>query len=154
MGEAFSPYITNNWRNLLMNVTAIKPTKTDVAIYQDAIKRAPTQRELVLNTLREAGDKGVLNTDLVKLCIRYTGRLAELYQMGYKVDVEYIEKGVCIYTLVSEPAKPITEVPKAISVLAKEIDEQFHGAITTENLIQLLQDKNFNVVRRGGSHKK
>ncbi|MEX3625155.1 hypothetical protein [Viridibacillus arvi] len=125
----------------------------DNTILKEAVKRAPSQRERILGELRKAGKNGVLNTDLVKLCIRYTGRLAELYQMGYKIKVEYVEKGVCIYTLLEEPVSPIKSVPTAISVLVGEIEETYRGAITAENLVSLLQEMNFNVVRKCGSHK-
>lgn len=125
----------------------------DNTILVEAKKRMPSQRERILEVLREAGNNGVLNTDLVQLCIRYTGRLAELYQMGYKINVEHVEKGVCIYTLLEEPVTPIKDVPTAISVLLKEINETHGNAITSENLMALLQEMNFNVVRKGGSHK-
>lgn len=122
-------------------------------IYLDSVKRAPTQRETLLDTLRKAGKKGVLNIDLVDICIGYRSRIAELYQMGYRIDVENIEKGVVIYTLISEPEVIVTSIPTAISVVQKEIDEKYFGAITSENLVQLLKDLNFNVVRKSGSHK-
>jgi hypothetical protein len=122
-------------------------------ILMEAKKRMPSQREQILNRLREAGDRGVLNTDLVQLCIRYTGRLAELYQMGYKIDTDHVEKGIVLYTLREEPKVPVKDIPSAISVLAKEINETYHGAITAETLQALLQQMNFNVVRKSGSHK-
>lgn len=122
-------------------------------ILVEARKRMPSQRERLLDVLRKAGSKGVLNTDLVEICIGYRSRIAELYQMGYKIDVENVEKGVCIYTLIKEPVAPIKDVPTAISVLQKEISDKFHGAITPESLVGLLQELNFNVVRKHGSHK-
>jgi hypothetical protein len=122
-------------------------------ILAEATKRMPSQRERILEVLRKAGRNGVLNTDLVKLCIRYTGRLAELYQMGYKIDVDNVEKGVCIYTLREEPKTLVTDIPTAISVLAKTITEDYHGAITPDTLTKLLKSMNFNVVRKAGSHK-
>lgn len=135
-----------------MNVTANKGM--DMTIYKDSVKRAPTQREIILDVLREAGDKGVLNIELVEICIGYRSRIAELYQMGYKVDVENVEKGACIYTLISEPEVPVTIVPKAVDVLAQKINEEYFGAITTDNLVELLGELNLNVVRKAGSHKK
>jgi hypothetical protein len=127
--------------------------KTDVEIYKDSVKRAPSQRETILNKLREAGVNGVLNLELVDICIGYRSRIAELYQMGYKIDCDNVEKGAVIYTLRSEPATPITNVPTAISVLTNEINDR-GGIIDTEDLIELLGDLNFNVVRKHGSHKK
>ncbi|HDR8453895.1 TPA: hypothetical protein QC364_000685 [Bacillus cereus] len=126
---------------------------TDKTILNDAKKRTPTQRDRLLSILRKAGSNGVLNIDLVGVCIGYRSRIAELYQMGYKIDVENVDRGVCIYTLREEPEVPITNVPTAISVLTKEISEKYKGAITPEALVELLQDMNFNVVRKSGSHK-
>jgi hypothetical protein len=94
-----------------------------------------------------------LNTELVEVCIGYRSRIAELYQMGYRIDVDNIERGAVIYTLVSEPEVIVTSIPTAISVVQKQIDEKYYGAITSENLVQLLKDLNFNVVRKSGSHK-
>ena len=130
-----------------------KPVNDTALIYEETKRRAPTQRERLLEILREAGDKGVLNTDLVEVCIGYRSRIAELYQMGYKIDVEYLEQGVCIYTLRKEPVVPITEIPTAISMVSKTIDEEYSGAITSETLVAILKELNFNVVRRSGSHK-
>lgn len=125
----------------------------DKTILQEATKRMPTQRETLLKILREAGKNGVLNTDLVEVCIGYRSRIAELYQMGYQIDVENVEKGVCIYTLIKEPETPVTNIPTAVSVVAREINEKFHGAITADNLLALLNEMNFNIVRKHGSHK-
>lgn len=125
----------------------------DYTILKEAKKRMPTQRETLLKVLREAGRKGVLNTDLVDICIGYRSRIAELYQMGYQVDVEHLDKGVCIYTLVHEPETPITNIPTAISVITEAINEKYHGAITADTLATLLKEMNFNVVRKSGSHK-
>lgn len=127
---------------------------TDPTIYQESVKRAPTQRETLLKVLREAGSNGMLNIELVEICIGYRSRIAELYQMGYKIDVENVEKGAVIYTLRSEPEVPKTNIPTAISMITKAIEETYHGAITTDNLVALLAQMNLNVVRRQGSHKK
>ena len=126
---------------------------TDTTIYQEAVKRAPNQRERILNVLRQAGSKGVLNLDLVEICIGYRSRIAELYQMGYKIDVENVEKGAVIYTLREEPEHPKTNIPTAIQLVTKEIEETYHGAITTDGLIELLNKMNLNIVRKHGSHK-
>ena len=125
----------------------------DNTILKEATKRMPTQREKLLKVLREAGRNGVLNTELVEICIGYRSRIAELYQMGYQIDVENVEKGVCIYTLRKEPETPVTNIPSAVSVVADEIQSKYHGAITADNLLALLQELNFNIVRKHGSHK-
>lgn len=126
---------------------------TDTTIYQESVKRAPTQREIILERLRKAGSNGVLNLELVEICIGYRSRIAELYQMGYKIDCENVDRGACIYTLRKEPEVPIKKVPSALSVLEKEIDEKYQGTISKDDLVELLKEMNFNIVRRSGSHK-
>lgn len=125
----------------------------DKTILKEATKRMPTQRETLLDMLRKAGRNGVLNIELVEVCIGYRSRIAELYQMGYQIEVENVEKGVCIYTLIKEPATPIKDIPSALSVVVKEIEEKYRGAITADSLLSLLKEMNFNVVRKHGSHK-
>jgi hypothetical protein len=122
-------------------------------IYQDALKRTPTQKETILEKLRDAGSNGVLNTDLVQICIRYTSRLQEMYQEGYRIDVDNLGKGVCNYTLISEPLVKAKPQP-ALDVLINHIDQsKLNCSVTTEQLLDLLDEFGFNIVRKCGSFK-
>ncbi|WP_144624884.1 hypothetical protein [Bacillus velezensis] len=122
-------------------------------IFKESKKRAPSQRDRILNLLREKGDKGILNIELVDICIGYRSRIAELYQMGYKIDVENVEQGVCIYTLKEEPETPRTNIPSAVSVVMEEIQSSYDGSITADDLAAILNNMNFNIVRKHGSFK-
>ena len=126
---------------------------TDKSIFKEAKKRNPNQREFILRILRDAGDNGILNKDLVKICIGYRSRIAELYQMGYKINCENIKQGICKYTLIEEPIVPIKNKPSAIDILKETIDKTLNGAVSSENLEELLNKLNLNVVRKAGSHK-
>ena len=62
----------------------------------------------VLRLLREAGDKGVANYDVAKICIRWHARIGDLRADGYGITCarqSYSGKlsNVWNYYLVSEP---------------------------------------------------
>lgn len=120
-------------------------------IYEEAMTRKPTQKQLILKVLRQAGDNGVLNTDLVEICIGYRSRIAEMYQAGFKIDVENLKRGVCKYTLRSEPEIEKTNIKSAFEIIASHV--KTNGSVTSDELVELLNKFNFNIVRRGGSHK-
>lgn len=122
-------------------------------ILESAKKRKPNQRQIVLEKLRKAGDKGLLNTELVKVCIGYRTRISELYKMGYKIDCDHVATSVCRYTLREEPEfeKEIL-YEKAYDVTMKHI-EDIGGNISKEQLIEFLKENGFNIVRKNGSYK-
>lgn len=123
-------------------------------ILESLDERKLPQKQKILNMLRNAGKQGVLNTSLVNLCIGYRSRIAEMYQAGYKIEVEHIEKGVCRYTLISEPDVEIENNPSALDMLVNTINNDFNGVVSTHELSLILKDSNFNVVRKSGSFKK
>ncbi|MFQ3543683.1 hypothetical protein Q7A53_06325 [Halobacillus rhizosphaerae] len=123
-------------------------------IYKEAMDRKPTQKQKILEVLRQAGEKGVLNTELVQIAIGYRSRIAEMYQVGYRIDVENIDRGVCRYTLKHEPDLEQTNKPSAIQLLITEINKKHSGNVNSKELMSILSSNNFNVVRKSGSHKK
>lgn len=131
-----------------MTITMTVGTKS---IYQDSKHRSPSQRDQIVKRLRMAGRQGVANTDLVKMCIGYRSRIAELYQMGYKIDVVNLEGGVVQYILRKEPKviQCLKSKPTAISMLVESLGED-----VSEVLIQKLEELNLSVVRKSGAHKK
>lgn len=127
--------------------------KTHKKILKDVKEKAPNQRQNILNALRVAGDEGILNTELVKICIRFTGRLAELYKMGYEVKTDYVDKSLVKYTLVKEPIVEKTTHKTALELVFEEINKTYSNSISKEELSELLKSKNFNIVRKYGSNK-
>lgn len=121
--------------------------------YEDAKQRIPSQKEKIINLLRDAGEEGVLNTELVKHCIRFNARISELYAEGYKINVEHLGKGMYKYVLISEP-KRRHEIPKsALEIVLNEIHEKYQGKIEAQDLQRILAFNNFHIVRKPGSYK-
>ncbi len=65
--------------------------------------KSPTQREKILNLLRQRGRAGAINSDLVGIAYRYSSRLREIRQMGFEVSNHCVREGVFKYVLVREP---------------------------------------------------
>lgn len=111
------------------------------------------QREEIVNKLKKAGKKGVLNTELVKIGIGYRTRVSELYKLGYRIDCSYVNKSIVRYTLIAEP-KPDHEADmrNALDIISEDIDK-LRGFVKKEELIALLEHYNFHIVRKNGSYK-
>jgi hypothetical protein len=58
-----------------------------------------TQAELILAAMQEAGDKGVTNLDLNKICFRYGGRIFDLREQGHNIVTINEGKGVFRFVL-------------------------------------------------------
>lgn len=123
-------------------------------IYNESKKRAPSQRKKILDVLRKAGVNGVLNSELVEICIGYRSRIAELYKIGYKIRVDHVEKGVCIYTLEHEPQIEKNKQKPAIDILVSIINSENDGKVTSNELVKLLNDQGFNITRKHGWYKR
>lgn len=121
--------------------------------YEEAKPRIPSQKERILNMLKEAGSEGVTNSTLSNVAIRFTSRIQELYQEGYKIDIEPVENGIYRYILVSEPAIKKSKPEKAVNIVRRSIKEKFNGQVTADELINLLNENGFNIVRRYGAIK-
>ncbi|MGM7720645.1 hypothetical protein [Metabacillus sp. Hm71] len=121
--------------------------------YIEAKKRMPTQREQILNKLRDAGDKGVTNTELLEIAIRYTARLHELYQQGYIIETVSINDGVYNYILKGEPEGE-TSVSAAVDILAERLNHEYSLGLDPGQLKELLVDSGLRVCRKSGSYKR
>lgn len=53
-----------------------------------------TQKQKVLKALKVAGSRGVLNSDLNKICFRYGARIFELRREGYDIRQKQIKRGL------------------------------------------------------------
>lgn len=120
---------------------------------KEAEGRIPNQRERILNLLRSAGEKGVTNNQLIKLCVRWNSRMHELYQEGYEIKTELVADGVYKYILLKEPEVKRGKPVSAVKLLQKEIEKNYKGTVTAEHLELLLDKLGLNVVRRAGTHK-
>lgn len=62
--------------------------------------RRRSNRELALEALMRAGERGVSNIDLMAIAgSRAGGRVDELRQQGHRITCEQVERGVYRYTL-------------------------------------------------------
>ncbi len=60
-----------------------------------------TQRERVLNMLRDAGSDGVSSNDFFRACLpRFSARIHELRNAGHTITKEPVEQGHFLYRLV------------------------------------------------------
>ncbi|WP_026536959.1 hypothetical protein [Arthrobacter sp. 9MFCol3.1] len=74
-----------------------------------------TQTERIYDKLEAAGDKGVLNIDLMPIAWRYSARIADLRRDGHRIRTTHIKNAVWKFTLLSDDDKPLE--------LAAELDE-------------------------------
>jgi len=106
--------------------------------------RVSSQRQQILTMLREAGSKGVTNTQLQTVGVCWHNCTRGLYDMGYKITNEHIGNGIYKYVLVKEPEKIITNRPKAGTILFDAII----GKITANKLIDILKEFNLTIARK------
>jgi hypothetical protein len=123
-------------------------------IYDEAKKRIPTQKEMILKALKDAGSAGVLNSKLQKISLRYGGILGFLYKEGYKIDTINLGDGAVKYVFKSDPT-PDTKLnlPKAKELLMSKINNIFGGQVTAEQLENLLVDEGISMRYVGGTFK-
>lgn len=114
--------------------------------------RRNSHRAKILNMLRNAGKKGVLNTEMSQVALRYGGTLGELYSRGYEIEKTNVGNGVYKYTLISEPKTEIVEHAKAKDILIDMVNSL--GEIDGEELSWLLDELGFDVKRKANSYKR
>jgi hypothetical protein len=123
-------------------------------IFEEAKKRIPSQKQLIIKELKEAGTKGITNIKLQKISLRYGGVLGNLYKEGYKIDTIPLTDGVVNYILRSEPTPETKkQLPKAMNLLTQKIDDVFGGQVTTEQLEKLLEEEGISVRYAMGTFK-
>jgi hypothetical protein len=77
--------------------------------------RRASNRELALEALVRAGDRGILNIDLMAIAgSRAGGRVDELRQQGHRITCEQVERGVYRYTLHTGRGLPAVAVPDSL----------------------------------------
>jgi len=63
-------------------------------------KKLSRQQQAIVFALKD-GPK--TNVELNEICFRYGARIWDLRQIGYGITHSYIEPGLYLYTLISEP---------------------------------------------------
>lgn len=85
------------------------------------IQRQASQREKVLQLLRDNKDTGITNADLSYVSLRYGGHLGALYQEGFKISKEALGGGLYNYKLLEEPPENYQGKMKAFDVLKEAL---------------------------------
>jgi hypothetical protein len=83
----------------LQSQTCVSPAGPD-----DGAGRRPSQRDRILDLLRERGSAGATNVELNAICYRYGGRLFELRKCGFTIRTESLGGGLFKFYLMAEPA--------------------------------------------------
>lgn len=120
--------------------------------YSEAQTRIPSQRQIILNKLIEVDNRGITNTQLQSICIRWSVRLQELYELGYVIDNVSEGEGVYRYTLISCPETPHTKQGKALDVFLGKLYDMY-GEDMCSSVADVIADCNFNVTRKIGYYK-
>jgi hypothetical protein len=81
---------------------------------REQVRRA-SNRERALEALMRAGERGILNLDLMAIAgSRAGGRVDELRQQGHRITCEQVERGVYRYTLQSEARRQAVAIPDSL----------------------------------------
>ena len=111
--------------------------------------RILTQKQKVINALKEAGSKGMTNAELSKISLRYGGQLGTLYREGYKIKKYNLDGGLYNYVLIAEPAD-IKYFKNANEEVFEEIEKNYNDSISSNDLENMLQEKHFHIIRKNG----
>jgi hypothetical protein len=114
--------------------------------------RTKSQRQVILNLLRQRGNRGAINSELSNIALCYGKRLSELRERGYKIATENLGNGVVKYVLVSEPEREITDRPKAFDLLLEKINEL--GSVTAKELETLIDKLDLQIRYKAGTFNK
>lgn len=92
-------------------------TTVHMEIYKESKDRAPSQKVAILETLREAGSKGVTNTDLKNIAIRFSAVTNQLQLDGY--DIELVNEGSGVVRYILKDPNPVRSKVKVETGLQK-----------------------------------
>lgn len=111
-------------------------------------KRLITQRQKILNALKEAGSEGITNAELSRISLRYGGHLGDMYRKGYKIQKHNLDGGLYKYVLISEPAD-YKHFKNAQHEIIEAMAEK-HNETVAEDLKEMLDKKYFHIIRKSG----
>jgi hypothetical protein len=110
--------------------------------------RLITQRQKIINALKEAGAEGVTNAELSKISLRYGAHLGDLYRKGYKILKFNLDGGLYKYVLIAEPAD-YKYFKNAQQEIIEAMTEK-HDEDIANDLENLLEEKHFHIIRKNG----
>lgn len=116
-------------------------------IYEESKTRQPSQKELILKSLKLAGKEGKLNTELNDIMLRYGQIIYELRCEGYEIKTENVGKGIVKYTLLSDTPSAKPKKLKGIDIIREEFDE-LDGMLYLFELEDALNKHNLQIVHK------
>ena len=114
----------------------------------EAKHRIPTQRERIVELLKERGELGATNAELSRIALCYQTRVFELVEQGYEIKLENLGKGLVKYVLVKEPDAPVAPRKPIRDIVVEEINENYGGLMDVSSLYELLEKCNAMVSRK------
>lgn len=121
--------------------------------FDEAQRRIPSQKQKIINVLRDAGEEGVTNTELVQISLKYDARLSELYKEGYIITNEHLGNGVYKYVLKAMPGQ-LVFYPDALSTFINGVAKNRDGMIAFEDIPELLDELDINMCFKAGYYKR
>lgn len=122
------------------------------AIYKESKQREKSQKSVILDELKHAGSKGVLNTELNDIMLRFGQILYLLHLDGYKIRKENVGNGIVKYTLLnSNPAQKVKR-ESGLDIVKREMQnvssniEPFN--ISAVDLEFILESNNLQIIHK------
>lgn len=105
---------------------------------QEGKVRSETKKNKILKMLRSAGKKGVTNTELLNVALRYSSVIHLLRKDGHIIEMVDFGGGTLKYVLTGfeKPAPQIDAYEKLFDLVAD------HEKVTTAQLLSILRQNN------------
>lgn len=115
-------------------------------MYEESKKRQPSQKELVLKSLKLAGSSGRLNTELSEIVLRFSHIIYLLRLDGYRIKTENIEGGLVRYILLKNEPDPKEAKKKGIDIVREQWGEL--GGYYFKRLEAILDKHNLQITHK------
>lgn len=116
-------------------------------IHEDSKGRQPSQKEIILNSLKLAGGNGVLNTELNEIMLRY-GQIIYLLRLdGYEIKTTNVSNGVVRYTLVNDEPQEKPVKRSGLDIVRDEFAE-LDGMVYLFELEEVLSKNNLQIIHK------
>jgi hypothetical protein len=112
-----------------------------------------TQKQKIIDALRDAFPDGVTNAELNKISFRFGGHIGTLRKEGYRIKTIELDGGLTKYFWISEPSKTDTFQNAQEQILA-DIYIGYDDSISSEELKGLLDARHFHIIRKNGWYEK
>lgn len=114
----------------------------------EAKPRIPSQRERIVELLKERGELGATNDELSRIALCYQTRIFELVEQGYEIKLENLGQGLVKYMLLKIPDSPDAPRKPIRDIIVEEINENYGGLVDVSSLYELLEKCNAMISRK------